>query len=42
MPNLLFIVSATEPGRYAYLKHVFAREGGMEQLQSSGWALVKR
>jgi hypothetical protein len=26
--RLLFIVSATAPGRYAYLKHVFASEGG--------------
>jgi hypothetical protein len=26
--RLLFIVSASAPGRYAYLKHVFANEGG--------------
>jgi hypothetical protein len=26
--RLLFIVSAAAPGRYAYLKHVFANEGG--------------
>jgi hypothetical protein len=26
--RLLFIASAAAPGRYAYLKHVFANEGG--------------
>jgi hypothetical protein len=26
--SLLFIVSRTEPGRYSYLKHVFAGESG--------------